>query len=212
MTSRFRDAWLVEYMCQWTPASGASFFKWKYSRLKQRLERSRGGVPSGWVWWMWATGGSFPGFSRIERKVGNAHSPARSIKYMTSGHLMTGRCIQRSPGHPLWCSYEEDYGWSDLAKVVTVTIVPARMKKILEERVWKTVARHLAKLSSCRCHPQPADRIVAGGAAARNGHGSRPDATRRRARWAQRFQQAPAHSRFSSLEQSESLAKHRGER
>ncbi len=40
----------------------------------------------------------------------------------------------RSPGHPLWCSFEPDYGWGELASQgVSIKIVRGAHEKILEE-------------------------------------------------------------------------------
>jgi thioesterase domain-containing protein len=56
-------------------------------------------------------------------------------------------CLLRSPGHPLWCSYDEDYGWGDLANGgVAVTIVPGAHEKILEEPCVQNVAEEVRKL------------------------------------------------------------------
>jgi amino acid adenylation domain-containing protein/FkbH-like protein len=47
----------------------------------------------------------------------------------------------RSPGHPVWCSFDSQYGWGELARSgVEVTLVPAGHEKILEEPFVKVVA------------------------------------------------------------------------
>ena len=53
----------------------------------------------------------------------------------------------RSPGHPLWCSFEPDYGWGDLARRgVDVTIVRGSHEKILEEPWVDETAAEIKKV------------------------------------------------------------------
>ncbi|MBC8096412.1 MAG: amino acid adenylation domain-containing protein, partial [Akkermansiaceae bacterium] len=53
----------------------------------------------------------------------------------------------RSPGHPLLCSFDADYGWGDLAKGgVGITIVPGVHEKILEEPCVEVLASDLKAL------------------------------------------------------------------
>ncbi|PWU11731.1 MAG: hypothetical protein C5B50_22825 [Verrucomicrobia bacterium] len=50
----------------------------------------------------------------------------------------------RSPGHPLFCSYAEDYGWgSYCTKGAEITILPAGHERILEEPCVKLLAEEL---------------------------------------------------------------------
>ena len=53
----------------------------------------------------------------------------------------------RSPGHPLWCSFDPNYGWGDLAeKGVTTSIVRGAHEKILEEPSVDETAAALTKI------------------------------------------------------------------
>src|SRR5207237_1502101 len=71
-------------------------------------------------------------------------------------------CLVRSPGHPLWCSYNEDYGWGDLARGgVAVTIVPGAHEKILEEPCVQNVAEEVRKLVALKRSPSRTIRISA---------------------------------------------------
>ena len=52
----------------------------------------------------------------------------------------------RSPGHPLWCSFDPDYGWHELAAGgVTTIVLPGKHEKILEEPCVKAVAAEMEK-------------------------------------------------------------------
>ena len=51
----------------------------------------------------------------------------------------------RSPGHPMLCSFEADYGWGALTDNVEIAIVPGVHEKILEEPCVGALAKELKK-------------------------------------------------------------------
>jgi len=150
-----------QYFKGWTPAQRREFFRWKSGRMKNRIEG------------FWNGSGrssaldvgemvDLSAFSAEERVLWEAHIRAllnyHPQPYRGQVHLF------RSPGHPIWCSFDEDYGWNDLAQGgVQVTSVPAVHEKILEEPCVERVARELERLL---INSKP----VPGPTAERNGH------------------------------------------
>src|ERR1044071_9360330 len=63
----------------------------------------------------------------------------------------------RSPGHQLFCSLDEQYGWGELAEQgVAVKIVSGAHEQILEEPHVEGVARELERaLEEARQEPRP---------------------------------------------------------
>jgi amino acid adenylation domain-containing protein len=157
------------YFREWTPAQRSGFFRWKWRLLKRKLgaffgavtgRRSRGEVSS-LV--------DLSSFTPEERKVWEAHIRALGLfnprPYGGPIHLF------RSPGHPLWCSFEPDYGWSEFARGgATITVVPGTHEKILEEPCVAVLAAELQKLlpqeeagaalTPPRQLPEPGDRAM----------------------------------------------------
>ena len=118
----------ANYFGNWTPSQRREFFRWKWHLLKKRWARSRRrGAPE--------SARVEPGdlvdlasYTPEQRIVWEAH--IRSLidfhprRYPGQVHLF------RSPGHPLWCSFDEDYGWGDLAQGgVQVVTGPGRARK-----------------------------------------------------------------------------------
>jgi amino acid adenylation domain-containing protein/FkbH-like protein len=130
-----------DYFRHWTPAQRREFFRWKKEVFKQRLA------------------GLFKRESRAPLKVdaGNLVDLAsfppdqRNLWRTHIGALLEyhpkpypGRVhLFRSPGHPMLCSFEADYGWGALAGGVDISIVPGVHEKILEEPCVRSLAKEL---------------------------------------------------------------------
>jgi amino acid adenylation domain-containing protein/FkbH-like protein len=122
----------VTYALSWTPSQRREFVRWKLRLAKKRFEklRQRAGTQSVAV----QAGDlvDLSSFTQDERKVWEAHIRAL-VKYEPrsfAGQLH----LFRTSGHALWCSFDPDYGWGDLAKGgVEVTVVPGAHEKILKE-------------------------------------------------------------------------------
>jgi amino acid adenylation domain-containing protein/FkbH-like protein len=132
------------YFWSWSSSQRKEFFRWKLGRI---------------VRWLQATGGSDASRGRLEaanlvdlsayteeqRKVWEAHIQALVQFHPES---FDGRVhLFRSPGHPLWCSFEPDYGWSEYARGgVEIVVVPGAHEKILDEPCVAHLAAELNKI------------------------------------------------------------------
>lgn len=140
---------------RWNPTHRREFFRWKKEQLRRRLE-----LP------LWQSNkmdaGNFvdlSSYSESQRKLWQAH-----IRGLANYHPQpwSGRVhLFRSPGHPLLCSFEANYGWRGLAKGgVSISIVPGVHEKILEEPCVASLAKELNKVltetsaSGNRNHPR----------------------------------------------------------
>ncbi|SPE63311.1 putative Phenylalanine racemase (ATP-hydrolyzing) [Verrucomicrobia bacterium] len=128
----------------WTTIQRREFFNWKWNRLKHRLEPWR--HPSPAEQWRAEIDDlvDLSSFSPEQRRLWEAHIRAL-VKFHPQPY--PGRVhLFRSPGHPLWCSFDADYGWGELAKGgVTTVMVPGAHEKILEEPCVKVVAAELER-------------------------------------------------------------------
>jgi amino acid adenylation domain-containing protein/FkbH-like protein len=131
-------AYWAKYFMSWSWPQRREFFAWKFSVLKRRFggvkksgelhccnERNEVAIdPGNFV--------DLSSYSADQRKVWEAHIRAL-VNYHPSPspgpvHLF------RSGGHPLWCSFEPDYGWGEYAEGgVNVIVVPGAHEKVLEE-------------------------------------------------------------------------------
>ncbi len=135
----------ANYFRHWSKSQRREFFRWKWHLLKKRIARARN-----------AGSGDF---SRIEPgDLVDLSSYTEEQKVVWESHIRGLMNFQpraysgqvylfRSPGHPLWCSFDDDYGWSDLVhKRVQFVIVPGAHEKILEKPWVQTLARDLSRV------------------------------------------------------------------
>jgi amino acid adenylation domain-containing protein/FkbH-like protein len=130
-----------DYFRHWTPAQRREFFRWKKEVFKQRLLaliRRAPGVP------LKVDPGNLVDLSSFptdQRNLWRTHIGAlldfHPKCYPGRVHLF------RSPGHPMLCSFEADYGWGALADSVDISIVPGVHEKILEEPCVRSLAKEL---------------------------------------------------------------------
>ncbi|MGN6642113.1 MAG: amino acid adenylation domain-containing protein, partial [Verrucomicrobiota bacterium] len=134
----------VKYFLQWTPPQRREFFRWKSKMLKRRADRFLGHTRSSKATVDAGELVDLSSFSSEQRKLWESHIRAL-VNYHPkpfTGHVQ----LFRSPGHPLLCSYDPDYGWGDLARHrVQIFIVPGVHEKILEEPCVKTLAQALTR-------------------------------------------------------------------
>ncbi len=122
----------ADYCRQWTAPQRRDFLRWKWGRFKQWLTLRLGAGRSGSEA---VDGENLIDLSSIpeqERELWLAHIRAL-MKFHPQPY--SGRVhLFRSPGHPLWCSFDADYGWGELARQgVSITVVRGAHEKILEE-------------------------------------------------------------------------------
>src|SRR5262249_32851544 len=137
------------YFRQWTSSQRREFFRWKWRRLKQRFGfGTRTAQMSSTLSDLADDIGDLvdlSAFSKEERAVWESH-----IRALLNYHPQPfpGRVhLFRSPGHPLWCSFDPDYGWGELAKGgVDVRIIPGAHEKVLEEPCVRILAEQLEQL------------------------------------------------------------------
>src|SRR5205823_4285183 len=126
-------------------AQRRGFFQWKWQQAKRRLNFAGKSSPRDTTQADVGDLVDLSSFTAEERRVWESHIRAllkyRPQPYAGKVHLF------RSPSHPLWCSFDPDYGWSDLARGgVEAIVVPGAHEKILEEPCVRTVARELNRL------------------------------------------------------------------
>lgn len=130
------------YFRGWTPSQRRDFFRWKTRVFRDRLFGLRRLGLSKRAPVEAANLVDLSSYSPEQQKVWEAH-----ITALLNYHP---RCFRdkvkliRSPGHPLWCSFADDYGWGELAEGgVEVNVVPAAHEKVLEEPCAAEVAKVL---------------------------------------------------------------------
>ena len=122
----------IGYCRQWTPTQRRDFIRWKWSRLKAWLTPSPQHNSADATQIDADKLIDLASLPEQQRGLWQAH-----IRALMNFHPKpySGRVqLFRSPGHPLWCSFEPDYGWGELARGgVSITIVSGAHEKILEE-------------------------------------------------------------------------------
>ncbi|MEY2427162.1 MAG: hypothetical protein QOJ40_47, partial [Verrucomicrobiota bacterium] len=153
----------TNYFIQAKPSLRREFFRWKWASLKNRVASGLGAVNEelsnmdGHLF-------DVASFSPEQRKLWETHMRAlleyHPKAYAGQVHLF------RSPGHPLWCSFDPDYGWKELAAGgVTTTVLPGVHEKILEEPCVKAVALEIEKFLRWDPKAAQADTSIQGQAA-----------------------------------------------
>jgi amino acid adenylation domain-containing protein/FkbH-like protein len=146
----------ANYFGHWSTNQRREFFRWKWHLLMKRLTRARGGAdfsrvePGDLV--------DLSSYTQEQKVIWETHIRGlmnfRPRSYQGEVHLF------RSTGHPLWCSFDEDYGWGDLAKRgVKLITVPGAHEKILEEPWVKALAQDLSAALLAKTEP-PSQPVV----------------------------------------------------
>ena len=122
----------ISYCRQWTLEQRRDFVRWKWSRLKAWLSPSPRSSQAETPQIDADKLIDLASLPEQQRGLWQAH-----IRALMNFHPRpySGRVhLFRSPGHPLWCSFEPDYGWGELARGgVSITTVSGAHEKILEE-------------------------------------------------------------------------------
>jgi amino acid adenylation domain-containing protein/FkbH-like protein len=149
-----RNLWYwAGYCSQWSPAQRRDFLKWKLHMVRKNIhallrigrgESSRLEIEN-MV--------DLSSFSADQKQLWETHIRAQ-LRY--NPQSFPGKVhLFRSPGHPIWCSYDPQYGWGELARGgVKITIVPAGHEKILEEPFVQVVAKGLNEILSAAKQPK----------------------------------------------------------
>ena len=143
-----RNLWYwAKYVREWTPTQRREFFRWKWCSLKRKLARLPGArqaplSPENAI----AVGDlvDLSSFTPEQRRVWESHIHAlvnfQPKPYSGRVHLF------RSSGHPLWCSFDPNYGWGEFCRgELRATIVPGTHEKILQEPCVGVVAAQLRR-------------------------------------------------------------------
>lgn len=132
----------MEYVRHWTPPQRREFFRWKKDILKQRIARLLGRNATAPMKVDAGNLVDLSSFPADQRELWRTHIAAllkyHPKQYAGQVHLF------RSPGHPVLCSFQSDYGWGEWAEGgVNITIVPGVHEKILEEPCVRSLANEL---------------------------------------------------------------------
>ena len=134
----------AKYVRQWSPSQRKEFFRWKRSILLSKLRLGRDSTPRAGANVDVRDLVDLSSYTPEQQQVWEMH-----IRALLEYHPQPfgGRVnLYRSPGHPLWCSFDPDYGWGDFAKRgVEVSIVPGAHEKILEEPCVTNLAESLLR-------------------------------------------------------------------
>lgn len=137
--------WLGAFLFHWKQGERRDFVRWKFRLLGRKLAKFAG------------LNGSDPTEGRIDQLV-DLSAFVGDQRRLWEGHIRAlirykprpyaGRItLFRTRGHPLCSSFDEQYGWGELAEGgVAVEIVPGGHASILEEPHVRTIA---AKLDRC---------------------------------------------------------------
>ena len=147
------------YCRQWTPAQRRNFIRWKKELWKKRLGRlfgrsseNAGKMDAGNLV-------DISSYSPEERRLWEKHIHA--LTQYRPGRFGGRVHLFRSPGHPLLCSFEDDYGWGELASGgVCIEVVPGVHEKILEEPCVRAVAEKLRPVVNAIAHESIEDSQV----------------------------------------------------
>jgi amino acid adenylation domain-containing protein/FkbH-like protein len=122
----------ARYCREWTATQRRDFLRWKLARLKHRMARLLGAEPPRSLSVDIENMVDMASLPPEQRKLWENH--IRALMNFHPGPYRGRVHLFRSPGHPLWSSFAQDYGWSEVADGgVEVSIVPGAHEKILEE-------------------------------------------------------------------------------
>ncbi len=135
----------TNYFRHWSSTQRREFFKWKWHLARKRLKSGWRQANSELSKFDAGDIVDLSSYTDDQKRTWETHIRALvnfyPRPYQGSVHLF------RSPGHPLWCSYDEKYGWSELAQQgVQVVTVPGAHEKILEEPWVKELAQELSSV------------------------------------------------------------------
>ncbi|MDB6019360.1 MAG: hypothetical protein JWR19_3849 [Pedosphaera sp.] len=136
-------AYLIARSLKWGTQQRREFLRWKAALFKRKISRML----------------SLPGaalaqldvddlvdlsaFPTEQRQLWETHIRAL-LNYSPQSY--DGKVtLFRSHGHPLFCSYDPQYGWGDLVREVEVQVVPGAHESILEEPHVKVLAERLSQ-------------------------------------------------------------------
>lgn len=132
------------YFLSWTGPQRRGFFRWKWTQFKKKLALRRDPAAARLSRADVGDLVDFSAFTAEERQIWEAH--IRTLLGFTPKPFGGRVHLLRSPGHPLWCSFDPSYGWADYALGgMGITIVPGAHERILEEPFVQTLAGELAK-------------------------------------------------------------------
>lgn len=136
--------WGYSFLHFWSPAERRGFVRWKFrvlGRRFQRLVRSGSGPDAPDVEQMV----DLAPYSGDQRRLWESH--VRLLLTHRPGPYEGGVTLFRTRGHPMFCSFEHDYGWGELVTGgVAVKIIDGCHGNMLDEPHVQGVA---AKLAQC---------------------------------------------------------------
>lgn len=168
----------VQYFRNWSHPQRREFFRWKKEILKQRIAHLLGRNATAPLRVDAGNLVDLSSFPADQRELWRTHIDAL-LKYHP--RPFAGRVhLFRSPGHPLICSFNPDYGWGEYAEGgVDISVVPDVHEKILEEPCVSVLAKELNDCIKTISSTRPA-------------RSSRPGDGEQLAYWKQTLKDAPA--------------------
>jgi amino acid adenylation domain-containing protein/FkbH-like protein len=133
----------AHYFRHWSTTQRREFFRWKWQLLKKSFANKRPArnrdltnvEPGDLV--------DLSSYTDDQKLIWETH--IRGLMRFCPRPYRGRVHLFRSPGHPIWCSFDEHYGWGDLALGgVELSTVPGAHEKILEEPWVKGLAEKLS--------------------------------------------------------------------
>lgn len=142
----------AKYFYQWSGPQRREFFRWKFETLRNKLSRLFGRSEAGMRQVHVGDFVDLSSYSAEQRRLWEAHLKAlvnfHPRRFEGTVHLF------RTSAHPLLCSFDHDYGWSEFARDAKVSALAGAHEKILEE---PGVAALAAEVKKClRATDKPA--------------------------------------------------------
>lgn len=134
--------WLGCFIFRWNLAERLEFARWKWRILRKRIPVGGGRDAAALGIIDLDEMVNLDAYSEEQRRLWQTHVNALP-RYQPKPY--GGRVtLLRTCGHPLWCSFDDHYGWGPLAGGgVTVLVVPGGHGNILDEPQVQKVARAL---------------------------------------------------------------------
>ncbi|HZV36755.1 MAG TPA: amino acid adenylation domain-containing protein, partial [Verrucomicrobiae bacterium] len=129
---------------RWDPQQRRQFLRWKAQQARLKMSRMLKMPLGGSYQFSAEEVVDFSSFTRDQRKLWEAHIGAL-IQYIPKPYA--GKLtLFRSRGHPMFCSFDGNCGWAELAGEVEVHLVSGEHESILEEPHVRVLT---AKLKDC---------------------------------------------------------------
>ncbi len=135
----------MRYFLGWSPEQRREFFRWKVEMLQRRATRLLGNADQHNGRIDASELVDLSSFSDDQRQLWEQHIYA--LVHYHPRPFQGKVQLFRSPGHPWLCSFEDDYGWGEIARSgVEIRVVPGMHEQILEEPCVASLANALSEV------------------------------------------------------------------